>query len=327
MIVQCQKCQTKFRLDETRIPAEGSWVRCSKCRDIFQVLPPGQEAALAVPPAEDPTLSLSSGQRRQPSPAEDSADFGLDVDLSGKKGKGKKAKAESQGRGKGFKVLFWLLASLLILVILAAGGLVALDRLGLSPQLVDRFRNTPVLSLLLGHGGAGGEQPAKPAPEAEYKGLLLTQLRNYFRVNQGAGRLFVIQGLVDNQGKEERAAVMVRGRLTDNQGKVVRQEVIYAGQIFSPDDLHNLPLADIQGRLAKPEGPDGQKATVKAGATLPFMIVFANLPGNLAEFTVEVVGSEGVSAAAAPAAAVAPAPAPSAAPAPAPAPAAAPAKP
>lgn len=280
MIVQCQNCQTKFRLDETKMAPAGAWVRCGKCQDVFQVLPPAPPAGTPPP---DQTLELDRGVTRRERVAEEAADFGLDLDAPD-------PKAKVKGRGRGFKIIFWLVATVMLLAVLAAGGLVTLDRLGLSPKLVDRFRALPGLSLLLSQTGAG--KAAKPPAEAEYQGLLLNQVRGYFRVNQAAGRLFVIQGLVENQGQQERTAVMVRGRLTDTQGQVARQEVAYAGQVFNPDELQQMPLAELQARLGKPEGPDGSKATVKPGATQPFMIVFANLPANLAEFTAEVVGSE-----------------------------------
>lgn len=41
MVVSCQKCRTRFQLDEARIPAKGVRVRCSKCKHAFFVAPPG----------------------------------------------------------------------------------------------------------------------------------------------------------------------------------------------------------------------------------------------------------------------------------------------
>ncbi len=35
MIVQCKKCETKFRFDEFLIEGEGVWVRCSRCKNVF----------------------------------------------------------------------------------------------------------------------------------------------------------------------------------------------------------------------------------------------------------------------------------------------------
>ena len=39
MIVTCASCMTRFSLEDSRIPAKGAKVRCSRCRHIFHVLP------------------------------------------------------------------------------------------------------------------------------------------------------------------------------------------------------------------------------------------------------------------------------------------------
>ncbi len=38
MIIQCEKCQTKFRLDDARVKDTGVKVRCAKCRNVFTVV-------------------------------------------------------------------------------------------------------------------------------------------------------------------------------------------------------------------------------------------------------------------------------------------------
>lgn len=38
MIIQCEQCKTKFRLDDSRIKSNGVKVRCAKCRHIFTVM-------------------------------------------------------------------------------------------------------------------------------------------------------------------------------------------------------------------------------------------------------------------------------------------------
>jgi predicted Zn finger-like uncharacterized protein len=40
MIIQCDKCATKFRLDDSRITPNGVKVRCTKCDNVFIVTPP-----------------------------------------------------------------------------------------------------------------------------------------------------------------------------------------------------------------------------------------------------------------------------------------------
>ncbi len=37
MIIQCEKCQTRFRLDDSRFTTKGVKVRCSKCKHVFTV--------------------------------------------------------------------------------------------------------------------------------------------------------------------------------------------------------------------------------------------------------------------------------------------------
>ena len=42
MIVQCPKCSTKFRFDESKLTAKGARMRCTKCRHLFVVQGGGQ---------------------------------------------------------------------------------------------------------------------------------------------------------------------------------------------------------------------------------------------------------------------------------------------
>ncbi|MDD2898607.1 MAG: DUF3426 domain-containing protein [Desulfuromonadaceae bacterium] len=37
MIIQCDKCRTKFRLDDSRVSDKGVKVRCTKCKSVFRV--------------------------------------------------------------------------------------------------------------------------------------------------------------------------------------------------------------------------------------------------------------------------------------------------
>ncbi|MFH2125097.1 MAG: zinc-ribbon domain-containing protein [Pseudomonadota bacterium] len=287
MIVQCHKCSTKFNLDDSKLGAEGAWVRCSKCTEVFQVFPEGQEpappapAAPGPPPAEDDDLGLdlgASGGEREVD-ASDLAEFGLETDDG--------EPAATGGPGKAFKVIFWLIGIIIFLALLSLGAVVALDRLNKAPQIVDLARRLPGMNLVLLPKGAVRE---KERP-GEIK-MALSNVRGYFRQNDKAGRIFVIQGLVESQHKDVRTAILVRGRLQDAKGKVARQAVVYAGPSFTPEELRTLGLQDIQARLGSPKGPDGTNYVIAPSGTIPFMIVFANLPGNLSEFTAEVVGSD-----------------------------------
>jgi len=47
MIVQCEKCGTKFRFDESLIDEKGNWVRCSRCSHVFLLDKPASGKAAA----------------------------------------------------------------------------------------------------------------------------------------------------------------------------------------------------------------------------------------------------------------------------------------
>lgn len=49
MIIQCQKCQTKFRLDDSKVTGKGVKVRCTKCKHVFVVQKDEPEAAPSEP--------------------------------------------------------------------------------------------------------------------------------------------------------------------------------------------------------------------------------------------------------------------------------------
>ncbi len=57
MIIQCDRCSTKFRLDDSRVTGAGVRVKCTKCQNIFLVTPPEEtpvEEILSVASAERP---------------------------------------------------------------------------------------------------------------------------------------------------------------------------------------------------------------------------------------------------------------------------------
>lgn len=63
MIIQCRKCETRFRFDENLMEGDGVWVRCSRCQHVFF-----QERAAGDFPAaepEIPSVRISEPRRMQ----------------------------------------------------------------------------------------------------------------------------------------------------------------------------------------------------------------------------------------------------------------------
>ena len=65
MIVQCNQCGTKFKVDETRVGPSGAKVRCTKCKNVFAVQAPKAAGSLAPAPVAAPPEDDDFGNKTQ----------------------------------------------------------------------------------------------------------------------------------------------------------------------------------------------------------------------------------------------------------------------
>lgn len=270
MLIECQNCHTRFTLNEALVPPEGAWLRCSRCEEVFFAEKPGQRADLPFPPPLDSprpdAAGLSAGMNFS------AVDFGLGDDEPPK----------AKKRGGFFRFILWLIIAIVALLVLTLGSLVVIDRLGIKPEWVNIVRSLhmPYMEHIL-------QSPGKQSGS-----LSLNNVRAYYRDNTQAGRLFVIQGEVVNLSGQTQINILVQGRLNDIHNNPARQAVIYAGPIFTPEDLRGLSLTQIQSTLSHPQDVDGKPYMLPPQGSLPFMIVLANLPDNISDYTVDIVGWE-----------------------------------
>ncbi len=69
MIVTCEECSTSFQLDDSRIPASGARVRCSRCKHAFFLPGPSSSASQAIESVVAETIQGRAG--RTPAPTRD----------------------------------------------------------------------------------------------------------------------------------------------------------------------------------------------------------------------------------------------------------------
>ncbi len=74
MIVRCERCETRFKLDEARLPARGARVRCSRCKHAFFVIPPGSSREDLVHDVAASTAAAANPTTRSPGPTWDLED-------------------------------------------------------------------------------------------------------------------------------------------------------------------------------------------------------------------------------------------------------------
>ena len=165
---------------------------------------------------------------------------------------------------------------LVIIVLLLAGGVAVFF---LAPDLLPDS-----LSFL---------KPTKeqPIPDQGVSRLSFQEVTGFFIRSDTAGQLFVIKGMVTNNYSMSRRFINIKGSLLNDKGQVIKTKLIYAGNTFSEEQLKELPLKDLGKGLRNRFGQGKMNFNIKPGGTIPFMIIFENLPENLSEFTVEAVSS------------------------------------
>ena len=66
---------------------------------------------------------------------------------------------------------------------------------------------------------------------------------------------------------------------------------MFAGNTFTESELKEMTLDQINEGLGNRAGKGNANVNVKPQGSVPFMIVFDNLPENISEFTVEAISS------------------------------------
>ena len=142
-----------------------------------------------------------------------------------------------------------------------------------------------VLSLL------NSSSETKAPADAGARLLQFGSVTGAFVDTEKSGPLFVVRGMVTNKYPQSRRYIKIKGSILDNKGVVVLSKTAYAGNTFSEEELKTLPPDEIIKAADNRDGMAKQNLNVSSGATIPFMVVFAELPDDLSEFTVEAVSS------------------------------------
>jgi predicted Zn finger-like uncharacterized protein len=262
MLIQCPQCETTFRLDEKLLPAEGSRVRCSRCRHVFRVEPPtvelpATERAAYWQEANTEGISSPGLESEALSPAEEE-----DLAAALKKSPRKKV--------WGLLGLFVLLVLLVITIRYSY-----LQLMSPHQEFLEIFKEVFFI----------------PADREGSKKIRLTEVRGFFKNHPTDGRYFVVEGKVVNGYGDSRNRIRLRGTLQDPSRRVVAQREVTAGWALKEEELDSQSLADTNRLQESHSGPLVPGAALAPGASAPFMMIFSPIPTQLAEFAVEVLES------------------------------------
>ena len=181
----------------------------------------------------------------------------------------------------------------LLLLFLAGGILIVPNMLGIKipyisdiniPYLSDLDMKIPYLSEKL--------NPKEKDMAGNLKIIPMggTITARFVNDSQGNPR-FVIHGKIKNDYDHPRSFIKVTGKIYQKGGKLAKTETVFCGNLLSDSELTGMEIAAINKRLHNRFGDKKSNLKVKTGKSIPFMIVFDELPQNLDEYTIEVNGS------------------------------------
>jgi predicted Zn finger-like uncharacterized protein len=313
MIIKCEKCESEFNLNEDLLKKSGSTVRCSICKNVFKVFPKVQETsettdeddfsitameetvALDLPPdldgfepdtiEEDKEYSFDKAfEDAMEEVSEEEGVTSSDEELIAEETESDSLTEEDQeedtadedGKKGKSKLLLIILLSILCLIIVSM--IIFFVFPGVIPESIYSRQTETKLPVATDAG----------ITQLNFKGVTGLSSKS-----DKAGDLFIIKGTVINNDSESRSYILLKGGILDKENKPVIEETVYAGNNFSDDQLKQMSKEEIKTAMQNRSGTDNSDVDVKPGASVPFMIIFTDLPekSKLVYLTVEAVNS------------------------------------
>lgn len=144
---------------------------------------------------------------------------------------------------------------------------------------------------LLGLGDSGSL--GREGEKASEGRITTSHTKRYFIPRTIRGQsLFVIEGKVTNNYRSSRSFIRMKGSVYSYKGELMASEEVYAGNKISEKDLRNLSSQQIKEIQNNKFGELGSNMDIRPENIVDFMIVFFDLPEEVAEFEVKVSSSQ-----------------------------------
>lgn len=141
----------------------------------------------------------------------------------------------------------------------------------------------PSLGPLLG-GGTGAK---KGGTQFDIRNLI-----GYYDNTSKAGRMFVIKGQVANIGQTTRGSIRIHAALLDSANKMLAEKTVYAGNVLGGEALRVADKETIEKTLASPFGEGLANMDIAPGKSVPFMVVFLDIPEGIDAYRLEAKEGE-----------------------------------
>ncbi|MBN1254822.1 MAG: zinc-ribbon domain-containing protein [Deltaproteobacteria bacterium] len=303
MIIECDKCKTKYNLDDAKVKPGETKVRCSNCQNVFTVphplaldesdifgetetktedafmrewakdlgtQPPEQDKSIPPegPPPKafvPPTMEELFEGGEEPVQAEEPS---IEEEIFPFKAT---PVAEISVKKKRKVSGFFLFIMLLLLF--ASFGIYYWSNTTEGSIPAFEFVYEKVYNLM--HGKKGQE-------------LFLLYLRGAEHTVEG-GTVYAIQGKVANRSQETKKFVKVKGTLFDKGGNAVATSTGFCGITITNEEIQNSSYNALKSSFGFLGF--GQASPVPAQQSLPFTIILFSPPAGASQYHVEIVES------------------------------------
>jgi predicted Zn finger-like uncharacterized protein len=330
MIITCEQCQTKFSLEEDLLKETDSKVRCSVCKHVFAAFPPKEESQIEevppekaeetvviqpeeVPKEEDQVSDLEDAlskeveeelskeeEELEPISVEDFSELDSgaikkeeveEEEIDGAErveeevGAPEELEGEEEGeelfrpqpiikKGRGSRTLLTVL--LIIFILTGTAFALIVFKPGFLPESLSLFKR-PLSK--------------EEAFDMGNRRLSFKDLNGTFVDSEKSGKLFVVKGLVTNNYPDRRSFIRIRSNILDSKGTAVKSKIVFAGNPIGDKEIQSLIPEEIDNRLKDKLGKDKMNINIQPNSSIPFMIIFSDLPEDMSEFTVEPISS------------------------------------
>ena len=229
MIITCPECKRAYRLDDSQLKSPYQKMRCSGCGHVF--VHGGDEAGRATTTEQRLTRGpLSEGPSITP---------------------------EKPAQKKTRRLLTALIVSIVIVLVLAAGGWYG----------------------WMNFVGAGNRWLKLENIEGQE-----TAIKD--------GKVFLIRGVVANGSTKPRKYLILKAKIFDRQGEIMWEHLALAGLPLSDDEVRQMQKSDIEKKVTDFRRSSLSAFVLYPNKEMPFSIVFSDTySGQPKEFSVEIIES------------------------------------
>jgi predicted Zn finger-like uncharacterized protein len=320
MVVTCASCLTKFNLDDSRIPAKGVKVRCSRCKHTFYVVLPPESKEEVIEDAEsfakyhEDLIESGEGKKEAPPQVKVEAEKALPKEeekeekeeeaflFSEKAPEVRVEKLPPRQEEKLFPKE----------PVIEAKAKVKPSKLQkVTPREKKGFPHFLALLIILAllvfgvfslwaELGPGGrishyiEYPVKKITELwnEIRGIekggLIVGEYNGYEERIGLIPIYIIEGKVKNQSRFSKKYIKVRVVIFDQDKLKIAEKEAICGRIISRGELKKQPIEFLREEIViKPQTEE--EMITPSGKSTPFMVIFKDLPSEAKDFKVEIV--------------------------------------